>query len=114
MSTIPPSPATRSRWMDWQPQGQVLVDSPSREPAKPSKPSSGGFDGSAPGESAIIPAVSDHAQPVHERGILWTEWKAGALNRLFEKQGTSGQPGRITAATVRHGETKPGKTEVEE
>jgi hypothetical protein len=38
--------------------------------------------------------------------VDWCEWKAAALNRLFQEQGTSGQPGRITAATVRHGERK--------
>ena len=36
----------------------------------------------------------------------WCQWKAVALNRLFQEQGTSGQPGRITAATVEHGEKK--------
>jgi len=40
------------------------------------------------------------------KGTPWAEWKAAALNRLFQEQGTSGQPGRITAATVRHGERK--------
>jgi hypothetical protein len=34
----------------------------------------------------------------------WAEWHAAALNRLFLEQGLTGQPGRITAATVRHGE----------
>ncbi len=34
----------------------------------------------------------------------WAEWKASALNRLFQQQGLTGRPGRITAATVRHGE----------
>jgi hypothetical protein len=34
----------------------------------------------------------------------WDEWKAQALNRLCQEQGVTGQPGRITAATVRHGE----------
>ena len=29
--------------------------------------------------------------------IDWCEWKAAALNRLFQEQGTSGEPGRITA-----------------
>jgi len=38
------------------------------------------------------------------KGIPWAEWKAAGLNRLFQEQCTSGQPGRITAATVRHGE----------
>jgi hypothetical protein len=34
----------------------------------------------------------------------WAEWKAAALNRIFQEQGVTGQPGGITAATVRHGE----------
>jgi len=38
----------------------------------------------------------------------WAEWKAAALNRLFQEPGTTGKPGRITAATVRHGERKAG------
>ena len=33
----------------------------------------------------------------------WYEWKARTLNRLFHEQGSTGQPGRITAETVRHG-----------
>ena len=37
------------------------------------------------------------------KGIPWAEWKAAALNRLFQEQGATGKPGRITAATVRHG-----------
>jgi hypothetical protein len=36
----------------------------------------------------------------------WAEWKVAALNRLFLEQGVTGQPGRITAATVRHAERK--------
>jgi hypothetical protein len=35
----------------------------------------------------------------------WAEWKAHMLNQLFKEQGLTGQEGRITAATVRHGET---------
>jgi hypothetical protein len=38
--------------------------------------------------------------------MQWCEWKAVALNRLFQEQGTSGEPGRITPAVVRHGELK--------
>jgi hypothetical protein len=34
----------------------------------------------------------------------WEGWKALALNRLFNEDGVTGRPGRITAATVRHGE----------
>jgi hypothetical protein len=36
-------------------------------------------------------------------GISPEEWKAATLNRLFLEQGVTGQPGRITAETVRHG-----------
>lgn len=42
------------------------------------------------------------------KGTAWAEWKAAALNRLFQEQGVTGKPGRITAATVRHGERKAG------
>ena len=40
--------------------------------------------------------------------IPWAEWKASALNRPFQEQGVAGKPGRLTAATVRHGERKAG------
>jgi hypothetical protein len=33
---------------------------------------------------------------------IWDEWKAAALNRLFELQGVLGEPGQVTAATVKH------------
>ena len=36
----------------------------------------------------------------------WVEWKAAQLNRLFQEQGVTGRPGRITAKTIRHGERK--------
>jgi hypothetical protein len=61
-----------------------------------------------------VPAVSvegtdkpTHAPRLVEAdppGVSWCEWKAAALNRLFHEQGVTGQPGRITASTVRHGE----------
>ena len=37
-------------------------------------------------------------------GSSWAELKALGLNRLFQEQGRTGEPGRIAAATVRHGE----------
>jgi hypothetical protein len=40
-----------------------------------------------------------------DSGIPWVNWKARALNQLFTEQGITGAPGRITAATIRHGET---------
>ena len=44
------------------------------------------------------------AQLLFVEWLAELEWKAAALNRLFLEQGTSGQPGRITAETVLHGE----------
>src|SRR5690349_13477881 len=38
-----------------------------------------------------------------EPSETWAEWKAAMLNRLFQEQGKTRQPGRITATTVRHG-----------
>src|SRR5215472_8523101 len=38
------------------------------------------------------------------RWMSWAEWKAEALNRLFQKYGVLKQRGCITAETVRHGE----------
>jgi len=44
------------------------------------------------------------------KGIAWAEWKAAALNRLFQEQGLTGGLRHITAATVRHGEViQPGQ-----
>jgi hypothetical protein len=34
----------------------------------------------------------------------WAEWQAEMLNRLFQEQGCTGQRGRITPATIRHGQ----------
>jgi hypothetical protein len=39
------------------------------------------------------------------KGVPWAEWKAASLNRLLCQQGVTGEPGRITAKTVRHGES---------
>jgi hypothetical protein len=33
--------------------------------------------------------------------ISWCEWKAREMNRLFLEHGLTGEPGRITAETVR-------------
>lgn len=41
-----------------------------------------------------------------ERVMSWSDWKAAALNRLFLEQGLTGQSGRITGDTVRHGQRK--------
>ena len=53
-------------------------------------------------ELAHVSVASEGAE--HERAVSRAEWKAAALNQLFQEQGVTGQPGRITAATVLHGE----------
>ena len=64
-------------------------------------------------EDERVPKRYRTRQPAHLRTledtppdaprISWAEWKASMLNRLFEEQGVTGKPSRITAATVRHG-----------
>jgi hypothetical protein len=38
-----------------------------------------------------------------DAGIPYCEWRARQLNELFRQHGQTGQPGRITAATVADG-----------
>jgi hypothetical protein len=70
---------------------------------------------SAPTPAAVLDAFSRHKLDIitllqsekngwTEEGISWAELKALGLNRLFREQGKTGEPGRITAAIVRHGE----------
>jgi hypothetical protein len=47
------------------------------------------------------PDLTGRGSSLESEGIPWAEWKAAALNRLFQEQGATGKPGRITAATVR-------------
>jgi hypothetical protein len=86
--------------MDWKPKARILAVSAKREPTKPSKPGSVGFEGAPSAES---PEIRDKPAAA-ELGMPWAEWKAAALNQLFKELGTTGQPGRITAEAVRHGE----------
>ena len=119
------------RWLDWMPSGPITADSPASKPTKPSKPSSVGFEGAFQGPTTVIGsgtgaswdtgtslryAVEDSGKKARsavdcalgqERVMSWSDWKAAALNRLFLEQGIGGQPGRITAETVRHGQQAP-------
>jgi len=116
------------RWLDWNPADRILADSPQTEPTKPSEP---GFDGFV-GSLSVTPAKNTCREPHvavaigesgsasngvvnpigakvdsatwRERVMSWSEWKAGALNRLFLEQGATAQSSRITAETVRHGQ----------
>jgi len=99
MTTTAPNPAKRSRWMGWKP-ARILAGLAKSEPTKPSKPGFVGFEGAIPAESYEIRADQT------ERAVPWGEWKAAALNRLFQEQGVTGKPGRITAVTVRYGGRK--------
>ena len=55
------------------------------------------------------PEVADASAPSPEirsaeattRAMPWAEWKATQLNQVFEQQGVTGRPGRITADTIR-------------
>ena len=119
------------RWLDWTPTERIIAESPECEPTKPSEPGFVGFEGAPLNSTAKIEgepspscgtaedadstssALSQLGKCIRAgvdsaastEGLMsWTEWKAAALNMLFFKQRTAGQPGRITAATVRHGE----------
>jgi hypothetical protein len=63
-------------------------------------------------EALALLAEMDPGELTRERwcpkGIGWAEWKAAELNRFFQAQGVTRQLGRITAATVLHGERKRG------
>jgi hypothetical protein len=49
---------------------------------------------------------TDRPMKGESEGVPVDAWRAAALNRLFQEHSASGQPGRITAETVRHGERK--------
>jgi len=84
-----------TRWAQELDQAD-LAEFAQNEPTKPSDHAEGsvGFVGATPGEISKID---------EGRGTPWAEWKAAALNRLFQEQGVTGQPGNIKAATVLQG-----------
>ena len=105
MNMTAPNPAKRSRWLGWEPKPHILEHSAESGPTKPSKPGSVGFVGATPGNSRKIETVFDTIRSAPPASFTTcAEFKAAMLNRLLQEQGTLGQPGRITAATVRHGE----------
>jgi hypothetical protein len=56
--------------MDWIPKVKILADSAGGEPTKPSKPSSVGFDGAIPGESAEIDAQPNATDLARASAVL--------------------------------------------
>jgi hypothetical protein len=119
------------RWLEWEPMKPIITELPKNEPTEPTKPGFEGFVGSpmaaraeidpegsgfrgGDGGSALIHRESSVPSRVDcstaaERVMSPYEWKAATLNQLFLEQGISGQPGRITAETVRDGERKQGR-----
>ena len=65
---------------------------------------SGGSLGRRNADSSTAFRLGDPEAARQEVWMDWYEWKVRALNRLFQEQGVTGQPGRITAETVRRGE----------
>ncbi len=126
MSDSNPNPIFRRRWLAWRSDGPIMADLAETEPTKPSEPGFDGFDGSSsvlstkigaqPGQpnrrstpvSSIQKSItlSVDLATASEQVMSWAEWKAGAINQLFLEQGTTGQPGRIAADTIRHGERR--------
>jgi hypothetical protein len=60
--------------------------------------------GMDPAEPSVVRDRTAKEMDWSRDGIPWADWKAEALNRLFLEQGVTGQPGKITAATVLQGE----------
>ena len=61
MSTLPPKPASRNRWMDWKPRARILADSTESEPTKLPKPGFVAFEGVT---STKCPEIEPRSYPV--------------------------------------------------
>jgi len=70
MSASSSGQAKRNRWLEWQPQEQIIVDSSDSEPTKPSKPDSVGFVGVTPIESPKIEAGPGSPEAIQARALL--------------------------------------------
>jgi hypothetical protein len=110
--TIIPEP---SKWRNWVPTTPIIEECANITPTKPSKPGSDGFVGSTSEETAVIKAQPQVDSVAAETAISvsWAEWKAASLNRLFRDQGLTGRAGKLTAATMRHGESSSPKVDCE-
>jgi hypothetical protein len=70
MSAKAAIPVKRSRWLDWNPKTQVLVEPAADEPTKPTKPGSVGFVGAVPAEDAEIHADADPVELTRASAVL--------------------------------------------
>jgi hypothetical protein len=82
------------------PAGKPPVPSVACQANKP-----GGDEGITPDACVTSPTAKhrENEPDLAISGVEWAAWKAAALNRIFQEQGITAQPGRITAPTVRHG-----------
>ena len=97
MSTPTPHPASRNRWMNWTPKARILADTAEGAPTRTSETDSVVFVGDTSGEPPEIEAEPAAAEDkLENQGVSWAEWKAAALNRLFQEQGPS--PGNGAAS----------------
>jgi hypothetical protein len=106
----------QSKWRNWVSNTRIIQDCANMKPTKPSKPGSEGFVGSTPRKIPIVqgqPRVPDPAAGEKENSIPWADWKSAAINRLFEEQGLTRRPGKLTGAIVRHGEQASRKVDCE-
>jgi hypothetical protein len=123
MSTPDLGDATDRRWLNWGEQ-IITADSAGSEPSESPEPGFDGFEGGPSANSsdigsqmkirAPLPVLSESRPErvglqvdcgLADEGVMsWAAWRAAALNCLFLDLGRTGQPGQITADTIRHGE----------
>jgi len=53
--------------------------------------------------TTVTSDLQNHAEKAGPPSMPWAEWKARQLNGVFEEQGATRKPSRITAETVRRG-----------
>jgi hypothetical protein len=66
-----------SRWLTWNPKGQLIEKPPGPEPPKPSKVYSGGFEGAS---SELFPIIECPSEPFAE---AWSADKDSAASQIF-------------------------------
>ena len=112
MSAPAPPPATRSRWLDWQPKPQIFSDSPRSEPTKPSEPGFAGFEGAVPAKPPKIEVVPDPVELGRATRVLrlagvrlmhlgskpaiglWSDLDSPAIRAALRTMGSDGLPVR--------------------
>jgi hypothetical protein len=101
-------PCAESLKIEGAPDSRIFTDSPGTVPTKTtetlSEPLSVVFEGAIPGTYQKIECAPELAPAGLRTFRSWAEWQAYSINLLFKELGATGQPGRITVATVRAGQ----------